>query len=101
MSNVTILASGERHLLRIYRKFEERSVGLGDDFDSDFQKACALLSQHPQLARKYDHTYRRFLMLRWNVGIFYTITGNRILIAAAADLRQSPDTIRRILNEQD
>lgn len=99
MSEVTILASADRHLLQIYRWLEEQEEGLGDAFDADFQAVCVLLAENPEIAMRHDPIYRRYLLSRWSMGIFYTVTGNRVLIGAVADVRQSPDTIRRILTE--
>jgi hypothetical protein len=37
-------------------------------------------------------------MRRWNVGVFYSIEGSRIMISAVMDLRQNPRAIRRYLD---
>jgi len=99
MSEVTLLSGCERDLLKIYRWFEDQEPGLGEKFYSDFLKACETLSQHPAIGTKYLYGFRRYLLLKWSRGVFYTITGNRVLIGAVTDVRQSPATIRRILSE--
>lgn len=96
---VTLLSGCENDVLKIYRRLDDQVPGLGGNFYSDFLKACETLFQHPAIGTNYLYGFRRYLLPKWSEGIFYTITGNRVLIGAVADVRQSPDTIRRILKE--
>ena len=95
---VVVLSGADAHVLGIYRRLDEASDGLGDVFYEDFLKACARLSQHPEIAPRYHKRFRKLLLIRWQVGIFYSLDGLRIMVSAVMDLRQDPRSIRRYLD---
>ena len=97
MKRVLALAGAERQLISHYNKLEDLQEGMGDRFDADYQAACSLLSNFPEIAPKYEGKIRRLLMAKWRLGLFYAIEGDRVLIHGALDLRQSPKNIRRQL----
>jgi plasmid stabilization system protein ParE len=47
----------------------------------------------------YKNNIRRLVVTRTHFGIFYSVTGSRILIGAVMDLRQSPKVIEGRLNK--
>ena len=97
MSEVLVLAGAEAHLFALYDKLEAWREGLGDRFDADFQNACSTLSKYPRIGPPFEGRFRRLLMVKWQVGLFYAIDGNRVVVHAVLDLRQSPNAIRRQL----
>jgi hypothetical protein len=60
-------------------------------------KACDLLASNPLIAPKWRGTFRRLLMIHWHLGVFYEVSGNRVLIHGIMDVRQNPDQIARRL----
>ena len=47
----------------------------------------------------YKGRIRRLIVTRTNFGIFYSLTGTRILVGAVMDLRQSPKIIEGRLQQ--
>lgn len=97
MAQIVILAGAESHLLTLFARFEDQSEGLGFRFHGDCGRAFALLAQFPEIAPMYGGRFRRCLLRKWQIGLFYTIDNGRVLVHAALDLRQDPATIRRLL----
>ena len=59
--------------------------------------ALGRLRTFPELAPPFHEAYRRLLVHGFPYGVFYTIEGRRIIVAAIMDLRQDPEVIRRRL----
>ena len=97
MKELVVLSGADAHVQEIYSKLEERADGRGDAFYADFVESCSLLSHQPEIGKRYHSCHRRLVMRRWNVGVFYSIEGSRIMISAVMDLRQNPGVIRRYL----
>lgn len=59
------------------------------------KQVCVLADAESQLLALYSRLegYRD----GWNIGLFYAIEGDRIMIRGALDLRQSPENIRKQL----
>ena len=89
MSEVVVLAGADADLIDFYGRFEDLSEGLGDAFDEAYLEATHLLERHPEIGKRFGGQFRRLLLHRWNIGIFYTESGQRVFIHAIADLRQA------------
>ena len=98
MREIVVLSGADAHVQEAYGKLEERADGRGDAFYMAFVEACSLLSHQPEIGKRYYSCHRRLVMRRWNVGVFYSIEGSRIMISAVMDLRQNPRAIRRYLD---
>jgi len=70
---------------------------LGDAFDQTYLEATQLLERHPEIGKRFGGAFRRLVLRKWNVGVFYTVSGRRVFIHAIADLRQDPAAIMRRL----
>lgn len=93
MNEIVILQSAEADWYSIY-------VRLGDKFDQAFLRAVQFLSDNHEMGPRVQATdYRRLLIPETPYGIFYSITGTRVLIAAILDLRQDPEQIKRRLRD--
>ena len=97
MNEIVILLGADGDLIEHYNRFEDRSAGLGEAFDEAFVRSCGLLQAFPEIAARWRGGFRRFLMLDWNLGIFYSLSGRRILIHGIMDTRQDPKNIERRL----
>lgn len=97
MAQIVILAGAESHLLTLFARLEDQSEGLGFRFHGDCSRTFALLAQFPEIAPIYGGRFRRCLLRKWQIGLFYTIEGSRVLVHAALNLHQDPATIRRLL----
>lgn len=98
MTEVILLSSAEAGLQERYAWLEDKGAGLEMEFDADVQEAVEMLSRQPAGFSRWERTcYRCYRLLRWNFGLFYSIEGGRVIVVAAEDLRQNPQTIRRKL----
>ena len=59
--------------------------------------ALGYVRNFPEIAPYFLGFYRRYLIAGFPYGIFYTLEGNRVIITAVMDLRQSPEMIRKRL----
>jgi len=97
MHEAVFLAGAEHDLIEYYALYEAINPGLGERFSSSVDEAVGLLCSHPDLGIKFRSQFRRLLVRGFPIGIFYTLEGQRIIIQAVLDLRQSPESIRRRL----
>jgi plasmid stabilization system protein ParE len=97
MSEIVVLLGADSDLIKWFGRFEDWRPGLGFDFDRDFRKACDRLSANPLVGPQWRQGFRRLLIRRWNLGIFYEVRGKRVLIHGILDLRQNPDEIEKRL----
>ena len=97
MNEIVMLLGADSDLIEHYNKLEDRSAGLGARFDDAFVRVCNLLVMQPLIGRPIGGSFRRILMLPWNLGVFYSVLGKRIFIHSIMDIRQDPDNINRRL----
>jgi plasmid stabilization system protein ParE len=90
---VELLQGAEADLLEGYVWLEERSAGLGERFYRSLDFALERLRKHPEMAPVYRGAYRRLILRPFGFGVFYTITGERVMVGAILDLRQDPGSI--------
>ena len=57
-------------------------------------KLEVLLASNPRMGVGVKRGIRKLLMPKFDHGIFYTIEGQRIMVAAVLDLRRDPGFIR-------
>lgn len=84
--DVEFLLGAEIEFLDIYAR-------RGEDFYSIFDGCLNQIRHFPESAPVYTPPFRRLLIPRTPVAIFYTIEGNRIFVQAVLDLRMSPERI--------
>lgn len=97
MTEVVILLGAEKDLLEHYIRLEGLNEGLGARLDADFAAAMEILAGHPEIAPRYGGRFRRQLLRRWHLGIFYAVTPARVVISRVLDLRQNPSAIKQRL----
>ncbi len=90
MSEVVLLAGAQADLLELYTRFGERGYFLVVD-------ELELIRKMPEIAPVYADPFRRRLVVGTPYGIFYSLAGKRIMVAAILDLRQDPRSILRRL----
>jgi benzoate-CoA ligase family protein len=59
------------------------------------------ISEFPNLYAHYDGAYRRAVLPRWSLGVFYEPMPDSIFIGAIIDLRRDPAAIRRRLGSHE
>ena len=94
MLEVIFLLAAEVDVQGAYERFEEQREGRGDQFLRHLRHLESLLAGNPQMGVSVGRGIRKLLMPRFDHGIFYTVEGSRIMVAAVIDLRRDPDYIR-------
>ena len=61
--------------------------------------SVTLLRNKPAMGTRHNRQFRRLILRGFTHGVFYTVTGKRILVARVLDLRQDPESLRRQLDE--
>lgn len=89
---IVLLQGAQSDLLSIYATRGERTYLQVD-------KAFGILRVFPEAGPvNFAKRIRRLVVPRTYLGIFYSITGGRVLIGAVLDLRQSPRSIFKRLS---
>jgi hypothetical protein len=88
---IVLLQGAQSDLLSIYAARGERMYLQVD-------KSLGILRTFPEAGPiNFGGHIRRLVVPRTPLGVFYSITGKRVLVGAVLDLRQSPDAIERRL----
>ena len=97
MSELVFLFSADADIQTAYEFYEAYQEGRGGVFMRHLDVAFGCLRTFPEIAPPIHEAHRRLLVHSFPYGVFYTIEGRRIIIAAVMDLRQDPEIIRRRL----
>ena len=90
MPGVVFLLAAEVDVQSAYEWFEEQRAGRGDQFLRYLRELEVLLGSNPRMGVSVGRGIRKLLMPRFDHGIFYTIEGQRIMVAAVLDMRRDP-----------
>ena len=94
MAEVVFLLAAEVDVQAAYEWFEGQRAGRGDQFLRYLRELEVLLGLNPRMGVSVGRGLRKLLMPRFDHGVFYTIEGQRIMVAAVLDLRRDPGFIR-------
>jgi hypothetical protein len=91
---VVFLLGAEVDVQSAYERFEALREGRGDQFLRYLRGLEILLARNPEMGVKVGRGIRKLLMPRFDHGIFYSVEGDRIMVAAVLDMRRDPAFIR-------
>jgi hypothetical protein len=95
---VVVLAGADDDMLRKFVELDAFSEELADSFAADTQEALNLIGQNPFIGSGYSHPpFRKWLLLDWDMAVFYRQVGSRCFVHAVLSLRQDPKTVQAIL----
>ena len=97
MSELVFLLSADADIQTAYEFYEAFQEGRGEVFMRYLDVALGRLRTFPEIAPPIHEAHRRLLVHGFPYGVFYTIEGRRIIVAAIMDLRQDPEIIRQRL----
>ena len=100
MNENVVLSGAEQDLYFSYADLENWSEGLGDLMNADFLHALDLLALNPQMGSFHQNPIRRWLLLDWSLGIFYTVENGINMILAVQHLKQNPNKLRKLLRSR-
>lgn len=90
---IVLLQGAQSDLLSIFS-------GQGERLYSHVDKTLGILRYFPEAGPiKHGQNLRRLLVTKTTLGIFYTVSGTRVMIGAILDLRQSPNIISKRVRE--
>lgn len=93
MNEIVLLQGAQSDLLSIYAVHGERMYLRID-------QALSILRLFPDAGPRHSkNNLRRLVVTRTHFGIFYSVTGSRVIVGAVMDLRQSPQVIEARLGK--
>ena len=97
MNDLVFLLSADSDIQTAYEFYEAVQSGRGEVFMRHLDVGLGQLRAFPEAAPVFHNSYRRLLVHGFPYGIFYSLEGRRIIVAAVMDLRQDPKQIYRRL----
>ena len=86
MNSYRFLSPAEDEMTEAALFYESRSVGLGNDFLDDVQRAVDRLCEYPYSGELVDTNLRRTLLHRFPFNLIYGIERQSIVIIAVATM---------------
>ena len=79
--------------------YEDRAIGLGDEFLNEIDLAIESIRKMPLIWTYYDRqqNVRRYIVHRFPYGLIYTVQGSLVRIYAVMHLNRHPDYWRNRL----
>lgn len=97
MTKFRILSIAAQDLANAIEYYETKSAGLGDDFLDEYERTISRICRFPEAWAPVSPNQRRCLMRRFPYDVFYSRTGEEIIVTGVADLRMDPEKIRKVL----
>lgn len=89
-ANLTFAAEVERDIGDAYDWYEQRRVGLGEDFLSCVDACLERICRSPEIHAKVYENYRRALVRRFPYAIFYEYADNLVTVYSIFHTAQDP-----------
>ncbi len=100
-AEVVVLAGADDDLLRKYIELDAWSETKADAFEADFQQAVVLIAANPLIGSAHSHPpFRKWLLLDWDMAVFYRPVGNRCFVHGVLSSRQDPEKILAALQSR-
>ena len=90
MRDYEFLEPAQIELEEEVKYYNEQQAGLGYDFAKEVADTIARILRYPEAWTKLSKRTRRCRTKRFPYGVFYQITGDKILIVAVGHLRREP-----------
>ena len=95
---LVFLQGAQTEIQSAFERYGGPTTKRADLFLQRLDKAMELLRAHPEMAPVYGGRFRRLVLRGFSQAVFYTITGERIFVAAVLDVRQDPARLRERLD---
>ena len=90
----------EVDLQKAYSWYEEKLVGLGDDFLQRFYSSTELIAENPLQFPKIYKNYHRFLMHKFPYALYYIIEDDLIIVMGVFHHSRDPKILRSTLGNR-
>src|SRR5215216_4663147 len=97
MIEVVVLLAAEIDIQEIYSRLMEIRPSNAEHFERQVEAGLNQLSRLPRSGPESEFGHRRLKLSGHPYGIYYTLSGRRLMISAVLDTRQDRETIRRRL----
>ena len=87
---LTLRKEAEFDIGEYFEYYEEKRLGLGNDFLLCIEAALDKLQRNPLIYRKIHKELRRISIARFPYRIFYFVQDNKIIVTAVFHVRKSP-----------
>lgn len=96
---VTFLSGAAADLQAAFSRAEEANEGGGERLTGEIEKTLQLLKSHPEMGSIYEFPFRRLIVRRTFLAVYYSVTPTRILVQAVLDMRRDQAWIRARLRD--
>lgn len=90
----------EYDALNGYHWYEDKSLGLGEEFLRVFYANALGLVRNPFIYRKVYKNFRRRLLRRFPYAIYFVIENHTIIVFGLFHTARNPKMIEKILNDR-
>jgi len=84
-----------------YAWYEDKSLGLGEEFLRVFYACASEIPRNPLLYPKVYSEFRRRLLRRFPYAIYFTIKEDRVVVIGLFHCARDPRTVRRKLKDRE
>ena len=91
----------ENDIVSGYHWYEEKAVGLGEEFLRIFYANAYELHRNPLPYQKIYLEFRRCLLKRFPYAVYYRIENNMIIVFGVFHCARDPRSIKEILKDRD
>jgi toxin ParE1/3/4 len=92
-----IRSSAQRDIADLALRYNRKEFGLGEWFLICLDAALQGVARNAEIYRVVRHEYRKVLVKRFPVGVFFVLRGNAVYVDAVIDLRSDPKQIEKRL----
>jgi len=88
--NLTLRLAAAADIEEAYRWYEERRVGLGQEYLQSVEATLALVMENPRAFPVVHRDTRRALLRRFPYVVFYRLLGEEIIVVACFHAKRDP-----------
>jgi plasmid stabilization system protein ParE len=92
---VVVRLAAAADVAEAYRWYEERRIGLGEEFLAAVDAAVGSAADNPQLYPVVHRDTRRVLLRRFPYGLYYRVLATRIVVVACFHAKRAPTAWRK------
>lgn len=90
-AELIIVPEAQQDVDEAYGWYEDRRLGLGEEFLSCVDACIQTICRMPELHSKVHEEYRRALVRRFPYAVFYEYTGAKVTVYSIFHTSQDPD----------
>ena len=87
---IQVSARAERHLKQAFEWYEDKRVGLGDEFTAAVEETLKVVADNPFAFQIQHRDVRRALTRRFPFGVFFRVRTDRIVVVSVFHSSRNP-----------